>query len=70
MTIARDLMCGRQGRRDRRVVPEEIALGDPEVGPERLSQVGEAHNAVADAHFDVVYVREDERTDLLRTRRH
>ena len=35
------LDVGQQRRRDRRVIPEEIALRDAQVGPERLAQVGE-----------------------------
>ena len=49
-------MCGQQPGRDVRVVLDEVALGDPEVGPEGLAEVREAHRARPEAHLDVVDV--------------
>ena len=37
--------CGSEHGRDVHVVPQQVALGEPEVGPERLAQVGEGDGA-------------------------
>lgn len=55
--------------RDGCVIPEEIALRDAEVGPERLPQVRKTHQCAARLDFGVVGVRRNQRERLL-TRRH
>ena len=51
-----------QHRRDVGVVLNQVALGDPALGPERLAQVRQAHLAAGDGQRRVVDVGRESRS--------